>query len=536
MDSHVQLTVVTYLISMLFCLYALFYLVTKIRPSHFRTMFAITQIVTLFWLFFALNEKILPTFPEILFNVRCSLICINFVASLWLITILFYTERLPRQNYWLIPAILAVPSILCIPLLTPPSSEVFKLYIKEIYLDPPRVLHELWGPFEKATGLAALCCTLVIFFFLFSWFQKNYSIRRIEKTAMLIALCLPITLHYYDSFNGVSYDVTPLAFSLMGIVTIYLAEKRQFFNALPSLIWNIFNETKESMAVLDADGSVNLNKTFIDVFGFRESDFMAFVDSLHPELSLYFREQRNIAGLEIEKDGFFYEISISNMLDRRKKVLGQLMTINDVSEAKKLALAKERARIASVMHDNMGNRLVASINNLNLALLKPNLEEAKPLLDLVATSTASSLMMLRKTVEGLAPVDFCETHLVPLLESVINRISASGVITDLQISGDIEKLHATLKEFVYNSCQEALTNSVIHGRAENIVVKLGCSDVLTMDIVDNGRGCEKIQKNNGLAAMESRAVSLGGKIRFGSPSSGGFGIHAEVPAKGDGQG
>ncbi|MCL1983427.1 MAG: histidine kinase [Clostridiales bacterium] len=538
LDSNVQLTITSYLITMIFCLYALFYLVTKIRPSQFRTMFAISQAMTILWVFFALSERVMPSFTEIYFNVRCALICINFIAPLWLITILFYTERLPRKNYWLIPAIMAVPLALCVPLVSPPSAEISKLYIKEITFDEQaRHLVEFWGPFEAATGIAALCCTFVIFYFLYSWFQKHYSIKLIEKTAMLLALCLPIALHYFDYFNNASYDVTPLAFSILGVVTIYLAEKRQFFNAVPSLVWNIFNETKESMAVLSPDGSVNLNKTFIEVFGACEDDFTAFAEDLLPGLSTYFQEPQDVSGLETERGGIYYEISISSVLDRKRKVLGKLVTINDVSEAKKLALAKERVRIASVMHDNIGNRLVASINNLNLALMKPALEEARPLLDLAATSTASSLMMLRRTVEGLSPVNFRETRLVPLLESVINRISASGVCADLQISGDIETLPAPLKEFIYNSCQEALTNSVVHGRAENINVDLKyTAGLLIMDVTDNGRGCEKVFKNNGLTTMESRAKALGGTIRFGPGLSGGFGIYVEIPNKGDEQG
>jgi signal transduction histidine kinase len=284
------------------------------------------------------------------------------------------------------------------------------------------------------------------------------------------------------------------------------------------------------MAILGADGSVNVNKTFSSVFGSREKDFPNFADELYAGLYKYISLKKDLTCLEAEKDGVYYEISIKNMFGKKDRVVGQLMTINDVTATKQLTLERERARIASGLHDSMGNQLIVSINNLNLATIQPALKEAEPFIDSAATSAVASLMMLRRIVEGLSPVDFSKTKLITLMKSIANRITASGVYVDLQITGDPEKLPTGHKEFVYNVCQEAFTNSIIHGKADNIIIKFDCADtMLKLDIVDNGLGCEEIYKNNGLTAMENRAWALGGQIRFGSPSSGGFGIYTEIP-------
>ena len=216
----------------------------------------------------------------------------------------------------------------------------------------------------------------------------------------------------------------------------------------------------------------------------------------------------------------------------KSETVNQHITISDITEAQQLALAKERARIASDLHDNMGNRLISSINNLNLALIQPTLETARPFIDAAASSARASLMALRKIVEGLSPVNFDEAELIPLINSVIDRVSAAGIRADLRICGDMEKLSAQQKEFIYNACQEALMNAVIHGKADGVYIKLSrAANFLNVDIVDNGLGCAKIVKNRGLAAMEERVKTLGGTIRFASPSVGGFGIYAEIPAK-----
>ena len=537
LDSQLQLMIISYVITVLSCAFSLCYLMVKSEHSPLRTSFATVQTVTVVWLSFAMRENVSLTLDTLLINMRVSLVCVNFTAPLWLITILFYTERLSRKNYWLIPAILAVPFTLSAPMLFPMSSSIFKLYIQDIGLDAgARTYYLAWGPFEKMTTIIALCCTVAIFCLLLDYFIKNKSMKLIEKTAVLLILWLPIVVHYFGAFIEMPFDVVPLSFSLWGAITIYLSFYRQFFNAIPSQVWNIFNVAKESMAVIGVDGSVNVNRSFMAIFGARDKDILDFADGLSPGLSEHIIQKREINCGEAEKDGVYYEVSIKNLFGKRNKVIGQLMTISDVSGTRQLTLAGERARIASGLHDCMGNRLIASINYLNLALIQPEQQAAKQYIDSAITSTVASLMTLRKIVEGLSPVNFNVTRLTTLIESVINRISASGVCADLQITGEIEMLPANLKEFIYNACQEALTNSVIHGKAENIIIKLASfAGMLRLDIVDNGRGCEVVSKNTGLATMESRACALGGKIRFGSPSSGGFGIYAEIPIKAGGQ-
>ena len=531
--SHIQLMVISSIITMMLCVFALCYLVMKSGPSLLRNSFMVSWTVTILWQLFLILEWVSLTHDALLSNIRVSLICLNFIAPLWLITILFFTNRLSREKYWLIPTLLLIPFALSVVLILPESSDILKLYINELNLDAQvRRYFIIWGPLENITGIYSACCVSLSFWFLLKYLRKNNLIKPIEKITALTILWSPIVTHYLALSYQIPFDFKPLTFSLWGAVTIYLSLQRQFFNAVPSLVWNIFNITKEGMAVLGANGSVNLNKTFLGVFGPRSDDFIVFADELYAGLSAYINQKQEVIGLEAEKEGVYYEISIINVSGRKNKIVGQLITFNDVSATKNLTLEKERARISSGLHDSMGNRLIAIINNLTIASIQTTLEKTRPFVDTAAESASASLMMLRRIVEGLSPVNFQETRLVPMIESVINRISASGVYVDLQIHGDLEDIPSTYKEFIYSSCQEGLTNSVIHGKAENIVIKLDyVVGKLKFSMLDEGRGCEKIFKNNGLTTMESRAIKLGGKIRFESRSSGGFGIYSEFQIK-----
>ena len=531
LDSHIQLMLTSYLITMLVCAFSLCYLLIKSERSQLRSSFTVVQIVMIVWLIFALRERISLTHAELLLNMRITLTSVTLTAPLLLITILNYTMHLTKNNRWLIPIILVVPVILCIPMLFPANSGIFSLYIKELIFDETaRVYYVTWGPFELIAGIVASCDIIICACSLYIYFRNSKTITLNERVIALLVLFSSLAARFFGLAFDAPFDLTPLAFSLWGVTTVYLSYKRQFLNAVPSLVWNVFNVTKDSIAVLGADGSVNLNKSFEAEFGNRDSDILCFAEELSPELRECIRYRRDASCLEAKKNGVYYEASVHNVFGKRRKIVGQLVMIKDVTESKQLTLVNERTRIASGLHNSMGNRLVASINNLNLALIQPTLEKSTPFIDTALSSTIESLMMLRRIVEGLSPVDFNEARLITLIESVVDRIAASGIHTNLQVDCEPEDLSIGLKEFIYETCQEALTNSIIHGKAGRVNIKLGCADdMLRLEIVDDGRGCGVISKSGGLTAMEDGAIILGGKIRFGSPASGGFGIVAEVP-------
>ena len=535
LNSHIQIFIASYLAAMLISAFSLCYLAIKTARSPFKTLLMILQSVTILWVLFLIFEWVSYTYDVLLSNIRVSLICLNFLAPLWLITMLFFTKRLSRRAPWLISAILIIPAMLSVVLLFPESSDIFKLYIRELNLNESARLYSLtWGPLESLTGVYSIVCVFLSFSFLIVYFRENSFIKRFEKTAFLLIMWSPLAAHYLAVYLHSPFDFKPMTFSLWGFITSYLSFQRQFFNVAPPLVWNIFDVTKESIAILGADGSVKVNNAFMVSFGACEQDLLTFTDGLSAELSGCIRQKKETDGLEAEKDGIYYRVTVRNVLHGKKRVIDQLVTISDVSATKLLTLANERERIASNLYDSMGNQLIASLNNLNLALRKPNLEGARPYVDFAATSTTASLMMLRKIDEGLIPVNFNEARFISLIESVVDRISASGINVDLVISGELENLPVQIKEFIYNTCQEALTNTVIHGRAENIIIKLKYMPYsLWLNILDDGRGCKEISKNHGLTAMENRAERLGGRIDFGSPSFGGFGIYAQLPVKGD---
>lgn len=83
---------------------------------------------------------------------------------------------------------------------------------------------------------------------------------------------------------------------------------------------------------------------------------------------------------------------------------------------------------------------------------------------------------------------------------------------------------------IYRICQEALTNSIRHGKARNISIVLRFSiSMIKILIIDDGVGCSELHEGFGLSGMKQRIKELNGKIEYGSGGENGFSIFAEIP-------
>jgi signal transduction histidine kinase len=84
---------------------------------------------------------------------------------------------------------------------------------------------------------------------------------------------------------------------------------------------------------------------------------------------------------------------------------------------------------------------------------------------------------------------------------------------------------------VYRIAQEALTNVRRHaGPGASATVRLAREgEVLTLEVLDDGRGAAAPVPGHGLAGMRERAAALGGTVTAGPAPGGGFRVAARIP-------
>ena len=97
----------------------------------------------------------------------------------------------------------------------------------------------------------------------------------------------------------------------------------------------------------------------------------------------------------------------------------------------------------------------------------------------------------------------------------------------------MEALNPELKNCVYKTIREGLTNGIRHGEATDfrITVKSG-NNAVTIKVQDNGRGSVSFIESNGLKGIRERIEALGGTVGFVSGTEPGFVIQAIIPLSG----
>ncbi len=188
------------------------------------------------------------------------------------------------------------------------------------------------------------------------------------------------------------------------------------------------------------------------------------------------------------------------------------------------ALALERARIMSEMHDGIGSQLTMA-----LSLVRRMDRDAHPERDgedgQVATVLRESIEDLQLIIDSLEPVENdLLTVLGTLRYRLQDRLGKSGIELQWNVV-DLPPLpmltpHSVLS--ILRIVQEAFANCLKHSGATRIAVSTGLDsrpghgETATIAIVDNGRGIQASRHGRGLENMRRRATALGGSLRITS--------------------
>ncbi len=204
------------------------------------------------------------------------------------------------------------------------------------------------------------------------------------------------------------------------------------------------------------------------------------------------------------------------------------------STIEEIAVLKERNRLARDVHDTLGQTLSILITLLQVSLLscKRDIKETEEHINKAISITSNGLSELRNSISGLTSAKQEKNNLFDTLEKLINDFECSGLSVDLSVNRLEQNIDNSYAEVIYRICQEALTNSIKHGKAteSSIVLKFSENNI-KLFIFDNGIGCKKlcIEEGFGLQGMQQRVNALKGYIKFGSDGKKGFNIHAEIP-------
>jgi signal transduction histidine kinase len=213
---------------------------------------------------------------------------------------------------------------------------------------------------------------------------------------------------------------------------------------------------------------------------------------------------------------------------------------HELEDASRTARQDERGRIARDIHDVIAHSLSVMIVQAGAAeqVVRNDPERAVEPLQIVqetgraALGEMSVLLNVLRSgsdMAGLAPQPGIDS-----LPTLLDEARGSGLPVEFATSGDQRAIPAGVGLTVYRVVQEALTNARKHaGPQTSVRVELGYSpEAVAVSVIDSG-GQPTVDHNggHGLVGMRERVESYAGTLYTGPEASGGYGVHASIPAR-----
>lgn len=241
---------------------------------------------------------------------------------------------------------------------------------------------------------------------------------------------------------------------------------------------------------------------------------------------------------------------------------------DNVQTIESLTLSRERGRMASEMHDSLGQQLSAVHYAHESALRMLNHVEGRktaddinadtrqqrteahndvsdPDLDAISNSitraddiTRESLTEVRQMARALSPTTFGQRLDRTTIERMVDSLSDAGLDMTTTITGKVALLSQGEQTLLFRALQETLTNAIRHAHASHVHIGMTVGGNSTrLSVEDDGPGIveEDVSHGFGLQTLRDRAVRRGGTLIVGeSAALGGAKVTLSVPRYGKG--
>jgi signal transduction histidine kinase len=224
-----------------------------------------------------------------------------------------------------------------------------------------------------------------------------------------------------------------------------------------------------------------------------------------------------------------------------QRLLAELQTAHRqlqeyAARAEEFAITQERNRLAREVHDTLGHRLTVAAVQLEGAgrLVQRDPAKATAMVETVRQQVLEGLSELRRTVAALrAPLEE-ELSLPNALTRLAHQFEdATGIHIQLDLPAQTPPLPPAVRQALYRTAQEALTNVQRHSGARQVWLAFVAvaGERLELRIADDGKGLtESIAPSGyGLRGLQERAEQLHGTVSVRNRPGGGTLIHLTLP-------
>lgn len=199
---------------------------------------------------------------------------------------------------------------------------------------------------------------------------------------------------------------------------------------------------------------------------------------------------------------------------------------------------KERMRIASELHDSIGQNLIVIKNRAQIGIIEDNSEKRKIQLEEISSICSQTISEVREISYNLRPYQLGKLGLTKAVSATIQKAIESSAIQFNFLVGNIDSTLLQENEIhFYRIIQECLNNALKHSSAGKVNLFIEREEeLIRVNYSDDGIGFDylremKDKKGMGLTGLSERVNLLEGNIKFESDNGKGVLIEITVPIK-----
>ncbi len=504
--------------------------------------------------------------------VRYEYIAICFISLSWLFFCLTYTENtFVKRNFRLSLFGLAVPPTLS--LLAVLTNQSHHLFFGDGDVNFSKYSILFWIHTITSYSYCVIGTVLLV-----RYSVKQFGYVKKQAWSLIFAALVPVSLNIVLVSGALNpgFDITPVGLTFTLLFFVIAVFRYKFLNIIPIAYREIVVNMKEAILVIDNFGEiVHSNQAFvqnIQRFLPETSDIHQLVANLQNNVESSAATERVLKAIGSETvTSISGELNLAHPTLRSfqvnvqpitngMEVIGRLVTFSDVTEYKQmllklnaqntqlieknnqlkdysatvaeLAISKERNRLARDVHDTIGQTMTLLVTLLQVSSMNcyTNPQKTEEKLAQAMKVAQDGLTEIRRSIVGLAPEKVGNTSLAGIINQLIAEYRTTGLQIDFSMKGLELEYSQLIYDAIYRLCQEALTNSLRHGKAKKALIDLALfNDLIQFQVRDDGIGCDKLEKGFGLSAMEKRVEAMGGQIQFCANELTGFEIQVEIP-------
>jgi signal transduction histidine kinase len=332
-----------------------------------------------------------------------------------------------------------------------------------------------------------------------------------------------------------------------------------------ALLRGLMQHSPVAMAVTQFEAPYRifeLNNHFTRLFGWRGADVATLTDwwpLAYPDPTYRARAlaawERALDALRLDplarqrglfaevqcRDGSAREVEIdcSRYGDRALFILHDLAERRTLESAYLEASQRERERLASEVHDGLGQQLTGL--SLMASAIAAQAQRGERVdagsLQRLALIASDAVTQCRAVSHGLMPLNEARGNLAGALAALATSVNSGTTAVSFALEADATlALPPESSDHLYRIAQEALTNALRHAQATRIQLRLRVSDYeVELEIGDDGRGpAAGLQTSSGLGlqTMRFRAAALRGRLSIQAAKQGGTVLRCTCPNRG----